>query len=163
MVCGWGTLSKSFISLYNAMASSRRFPRSPSPLPSRRYTERYHYYNRCSVARIMPISPDSAAKKRLRNGVHYRSPWSLRLRDGRIVVLFGRRKAPFGIGLIVSEDDGNSWSAEGIIRAGISATPSPQNLTTVVSLPLTTTWRMMETTSGEHATSPAVSSVCDKT
>ena len=55
-----------------------------------------------------------------RGGVHYRSPWSLRLRDGRIVVLFGRRKAPYGIGVIVSEDDGDSWSAEGIIRADAS-------------------------------------------
>ena len=55
-----------------------------------------------------------------RAGVHYRSPWSLRLRDGRIVVLFGRRKAPYGIGVIVSEDDGDSWSAEGIIRADAS-------------------------------------------
>ena len=35
-------------------------------------------------------------------------------------MLFGRRKAPFGIGLIVSEDDGDSWSAEGIVRADAS-------------------------------------------
>ena len=41
----------------------------------------------------------------------------MRLRDGRIIVLFGRRKPPFGIGLIVSEDDGATWSAEAIIRA----------------------------------------------
>ena len=41
-----------------------------------------------------------------RQGVHYRSPWPLRLRDGRIVVIFGRRQPPFGMGLIVSEDDG---------------------------------------------------------
>ena len=46
----------------------------------------------------------------------YRSPWPLRLRDGRIVVLFARRKAPPGIGLLVSEDDGATWSAEGIVR-----------------------------------------------
>ena len=51
-----------------------------------------------------------------RRGKHYRSPWPLRLRDGRIVVLFGRRKPPFGMGLIVSEDDGATWSAEAIIR-----------------------------------------------
>jgi len=56
--------------------------------------------------------PDAA-----RPGVHYRSPWPMRLRDGRIIVLFGRRKPPFGIGLIVSEDDGATWSAEAIIRA----------------------------------------------
>ena len=46
----------------------------------------------------------------------YRSPWPLRLRDGRIVVLFARRKAPPGIGLMVSEDDGATWSAEAIVR-----------------------------------------------
>ncbi len=50
-------------------------------------------------------------------GIHHRSPWPLRLRDGRIVVLFARRTRPSGIGLLVSEDDGESWSAEGIIRA----------------------------------------------
>jgi hypothetical protein len=50
------------------------------------------------------------------SGVHYRSPWPMRLRDGRIVVIFGRRKPPTGIGLLVSEDDGVTWSAEAIIR-----------------------------------------------
>lgn len=50
------------------------------------------------------------------SGWFYRSPWPLRLRNGRIVVLFARRKAPSGIGLIVSEDDGGSWSAETIVR-----------------------------------------------
>ena len=35
-------------------------------------------------------------------------------------MLFGRRKAPFGIGLVVSEDGGDSWSAEGIIRSDAS-------------------------------------------
>ncbi len=53
-------------------------------------------------------------------GVHYRSPWPMRLRDGRIVVIFGRRKEPYGMGLIVSEDDGASWSAEAVIRADAS-------------------------------------------
>ena len=53
-------------------------------------------------------------------GVHYRSPWPMRLRDGRIVVLFARRKPPFGLGLIVSEDSGVSWSAEMIVRADAS-------------------------------------------
>lgn len=55
--------------------------------------------------------PDAA-----RAGVHYRSPWPLRLRDGRIVVLFGRRKPPFGIGVLISEDDGATWSPEAIVR-----------------------------------------------
>ena len=54
------------------------------------------------------------------NGVRYRSPWPLQLRDGRIVVIFGRRKVPFGMGLIVSEDDGDTWSTEAVIRADAS-------------------------------------------
>ena len=49
-------------------------------------------------------------------GVNHRSPWPIRLRDGRIVVLFGRRSQPSGIGLIVSEDDGATWSAKAIVR-----------------------------------------------
>ena len=63
-------------------------------------------------------SPWAARRKPgvARGGVYYRSPWPLRLRDGRIVVLFGRRKPPFGIGLVVSEDDGATWSAEAIVR-----------------------------------------------
>ena len=52
-----------------------------------------------------------------RHGVRYRSPWPLQLRDGRIVVIFGRRRNPFGMGLIVSEDDGDTWSTEAVIRA----------------------------------------------
>ena len=40
----------------------------------------------------------------------------MRLQDGRIVVLFARRKPPTGIGLIVSEDEGATWSAEAIVR-----------------------------------------------
>ena len=50
------------------------------------------------------------------NGWLYRSPWPIRLRDGRTVVLFARRKSPSGIGLIVSEDNGATWSAEAIVR-----------------------------------------------
>ena len=50
------------------------------------------------------------------DGWLYRSPWPVRLRDGRIVVLFARRQSPSGIGLIVSEDDGATWSAEAIVR-----------------------------------------------
>ena len=49
-------------------------------------------------------------------GMHYRSPWPLQLRDGRIVVLFGRRKPPFGLGCLFSEDQGATWSPEFIIR-----------------------------------------------
>ena len=53
-------------------------------------------------------------------GPPYRSPWPLHLRDGRIVVIFGRRVAPYGMGLIVSEDEGATWSAEAVIRADAS-------------------------------------------
>ncbi|MXX27161.1 MAG: exo-alpha-sialidase [Caldilineaceae bacterium SB0668_bin_21] len=49
-------------------------------------------------------------------GKHYRSPWPMQLADGRIVVLFGRRKIPRGIGMIVSEDEGETWSEEQILR-----------------------------------------------
>jgi len=49
-------------------------------------------------------------------GKHYRSPWPMRLADGRLLVLFAHRKPPFGIGVIVSEDEGASWSTEYILR-----------------------------------------------
>ena len=60
------------------------------------------------------IGPQSQAQ--LIERFYYRSPWPLLLRDGRIVVLFGRRKPPHGIGLIVSEDSGKSWSDEIVLR-----------------------------------------------
>lgn len=50
-------------------------------------------------------------------GPFYRSPWPLLLEDGRIAVIFARRKPPYGMGVIVSEDEGDSWSAEAVIRA----------------------------------------------
>ena len=49
-------------------------------------------------------------------GQHYRSPWPLLLVDGRVLVLFGRRKPPHGTGHIVSKDDGETWSDEQILR-----------------------------------------------
>jgi hypothetical protein len=49
-------------------------------------------------------------------GTFYRSPWPLRLADGRIIVLFARRKPPRGMGLIMSEDEGTTWSDEQILR-----------------------------------------------
>ena len=55
-----------------------------------------------------------------RQGPRYRSPWPLRLQDGRIVVIFGRRRPPFGIGVMVSEDDGGTWSTEAVLRADAS-------------------------------------------
>ncbi len=51
-----------------------------------------------------------------RFGMYYRSPWPMLLADGRILVLFGRRKPPFGLGCILSEDNGATWSREFIIR-----------------------------------------------
>ena len=47
---------------------------------------------------------------------HYRSPWPMQLADGRILVLFARRKTPRGIGLIVSNDECETWSDEQILR-----------------------------------------------
>lgn len=52
----------------------------------------------------------------LPGNVLYRSPWPMLLRDGRIAVIFARRKPPNGIGLIVSEDSGSTWSDEVILR-----------------------------------------------
>ena len=47
----------------------------------------------------------------------HRSPAPLLLRDGRIVLLFARRiSAKRGIGLMVSEDGGKSWSPDLILR-----------------------------------------------
>ena len=61
-----------------------------------------------------PVVPQSPYQ--LPGNVMYRSPWPMMLRDGRIVVIFARRKAPNGIGLIVSEDDGSTWSDEVVLR-----------------------------------------------
>jgi hypothetical protein len=47
-----------------------------------------------------------------------RDPWPLRLRDGRIVVVFAR---PSGLGVVVSEDDGTSWLDAGAIAGDVSA------------------------------------------
>ena len=45
-------------------------------------------------------------------GHMYRSPWPILLKDGRILVLFARRRQPTGIGGIVSSDRGKTWSEE---------------------------------------------------
>ena len=66
------------------------------------------------------LTRDHAWAGAKRSGPCYRAPWPLRLRDGRIVVVFDRRHPPFGMGLIVSEDDGAMWSAEAVIRADAS-------------------------------------------
>ena len=49
-------------------------------------------------------------------GIYYRSPWPLRMADGRIIVLFTRRKPPYGLGVLISEDEGASWSSDQILR-----------------------------------------------
>ena len=53
----------------------------------------------------------------LPGNVYYRSPWPMILRDGRILVIFARRKAPYGIGVIISEDNGSNWSNEEVLRS----------------------------------------------
>ena len=63
---------------------------------------------------------DMRPKGKYSQGVFYRSPWPMLLRDGRILVLFARRKPPYGIGGIVSEDGGETWSGEFILRADAS-------------------------------------------
>jgi len=54
--------------------------------------------------------------------VFYRSPWPLLLADGRIIVVFGRRRPPYGIGAVISEDEGATWSDEFVIRDDASGT-----------------------------------------
>ena len=61
---------------------------------------------------------------------HYRSPWPMLLNDGRILVLFARRKAPYGIGGIVSEDDGATWSDEFVLRDDGNCTDIGYNVAT---------------------------------
>ena len=40
----------------------------------------------------------------------------LPLADGRVLIIYGRRVAPFGIRAAISEDEGQSWSEEITIR-----------------------------------------------
>lgn len=46
----------------------------------------------------------------------YRSPTALVTRDGRIIIVFARRRPPYGIGGVVSEDLGETWSQEFVLR-----------------------------------------------
>ncbi|MHC4444935.1 MAG: sialidase family protein [Planctomycetota bacterium] len=48
--------------------------------------------------------------------ITYRAPWPILLKDGRILVIFTRRKMPAGIGGIISSDGGKTWSEEFVIR-----------------------------------------------
>lgn len=43
-------------------------------------------------------------------------PHAIRLGDGRILVVYGRRREPYGIRAVVSDDDGVSWWPEIIVR-----------------------------------------------
>jgi hypothetical protein len=81
-----------------------------------------------SWSQVVPItrrgySPWTARRVRGRfthwrevRGRFYRSPWPILLRDGRLLVVFARREAPHGIGGLMSEDGGQTWSREFIIR-----------------------------------------------
>ena len=51
-----------------------------------------------------------------KSGAPYRSPWPMLLNDGRILVVFARRRMPTGIGGIISSDGGKTWSSDFIIR-----------------------------------------------
>jgi hypothetical protein len=52
----------------------------------------------------------------------HRSPAPLLLRDGRILILFARRLAPkMGIGGILSDDQGRTWTPDFIIRSDANA------------------------------------------
>lgn len=43
----------------------------------------------------------------------------IRLADGRMFIVYGRRQAPFGIRGAISEDEGESWGEELVIRADL--------------------------------------------
>ena len=49
-------------------------------------------------------------------GHAYSSPLPILLADGRILVLFARRRPPMGIGGVLSADEGATWSEEFVIR-----------------------------------------------
>jgi hypothetical protein len=55
-------------------------------------------------------------KNQRNKGNIYRSPWPMFLKDGRILVVFARRRLPMGIGGVISTDDGKTWSEEFVIR-----------------------------------------------
>ena len=50
----------------------------------------------------------------------YRSPYPVLLGDGRIVVILARRKPPAGMSCVVSEDEGQTWLPEVVLRADAS-------------------------------------------
>ena len=64
---------------------------------------------------VAPYSPEASGSPM------YRSPYPVLLRDGRIVVILARRKSPGGMSCVVSEDDGQTWLPEVVLRADASA------------------------------------------
>jgi hypothetical protein len=74
---------------------------------------------------ILPPLPSPWAKEDpvYREELAHRSPQPILLRDGRILILFARRLAPgLGIGGILSEDAGRTWTPDFILRS--DANPS---------------------------------------
>ena len=59
---------------------------------------------------------DFSAKYTSQERAFYRSPFPILLDDGRILVLWARRRAPFGIGGTISCDGGTTWSHEFVVR-----------------------------------------------
>lgn len=53
---------------------------------------------------------------------------AIRLMDGRILIIYGRRKEPFSIRAAVSEDEGQSWGREIIIRNDLADSSQGLNL-----------------------------------
>jgi hypothetical protein len=41
---------------------------------------------------------------------------AIRLSDGRLLVVYGRRRAPFGIRAVLSDDEGDTWGPELVVR-----------------------------------------------
>jgi hypothetical protein len=71
-----------------------------------------------------PPSPWMADDTLYGEELAHRSPLPMVLRDGRIIILFARRISPKrGIGLMVSEDSGATWTPDIILRgdAGVSS------------------------------------------
>ena len=84
-----------------------------SPWPARR---KPNQYDRPRLVRD-PSGRPMQTFEPIRNGsAHMRAPYPLLLNDGRIVLLYGRRKPPFGMGGLVSNDGGESWSQEFVLR-----------------------------------------------
>ncbi|MCI0520504.1 MAG: glycoside hydrolase [Chloroflexi bacterium] len=53
---------------------------------------------------------------------------AIRLRDSRVLIIYGRRKTPYAICAAVSDDDGASWSEEVVIRGNLTDSCEGLNL-----------------------------------